>query len=79
MAVEAENERQKDSWYMMAHFTSILLTPHLRKGRSIKPEMLIPEAFLYEKRKMTKEDARNELEGIKIFIFNMKISIRVEA
>lgn len=64
-AAEAENERQKDSWYMMAHFTSILLTPHLKKGRSIKPEMLIPEAFLYRKEKMTKEKAMKELEGIK--------------
>lgn len=50
---------------MMAHFTSILLTPHLKRGRRIDPEMLIPEEFLYKKEKMTKEEARKELDGIK--------------
>ena len=64
-AVEADNERRKDSWYMMAHFTSILLTPHLKKGHSVRPDMLIPEAFRHRKEKMTREKARKELEGIK--------------
>lgn len=65
MAAEVENERRKDLWYMMAHFTSILLLPHVRRGRRIKPEMLIPDVFLPRKERMTKKEARKELEGIK--------------
>ena len=65
MAAEVENERRKDLWYMMAHFTSILLTPHLKRGRRISPEMLIPEVFRYKNKEMTREEARKELDGIK--------------
>lgn len=65
IAVEAENERQKDLWYMGAYFVSHLLAPHLKKGRSIKPEMLIPKVFRHGKGEMTKKDAKKELKDIK--------------
>lgn len=50
---------------MGAYFVSHLLAPHLKKGRSIRPEMLIPEVFRHGKGKMTKKDAKKELKDIK--------------
>ncbi len=42
-AVEAENEREKERWFRDAWFASLLLRPHLRKGRALDPMDLMPK------------------------------------
>ena len=49
----------------MAWFTSYLLQPHLKRGRTIDPEKLLPESMRRRKRAMTKEEARRELDELK--------------
>lgn len=63
--VEAHNEREKAEWMKLAWFTSILLSPHLKRGRSIAPEKLLPELFREKKDRKTKEEAKQELAEIK--------------
>ena len=45
-AVAAENEREKEQWYRLAWFTSLLLRPHLRKGRSLDPQDIMPKLLM---------------------------------
>lgn len=49
----------------MAWFTAILLSPHTKRGHMIDPEKLLPESMRKEKRAMTKDEVKCELEEIK--------------
>jgi hypothetical protein len=57
--------REKAEWYRLAWFTSYLLQPHMKRGRMIDPETLLPKSMRSRKKSRTKDEARKELEEIK--------------
>ena len=69
LAVEARNEREeareKAEWYRLAWFTSYLLQPYIKRGRTIDPETLLPKSMRRKMKPRTKDEVRRELEEIK--------------
>lgn len=65
-AVAAENEREKERWYRLAWFTSLLLRPHLRRGRSIDPEDIMPKLLTSGATEpRTKGERKRELRALR--------------
>jgi len=60
-----EEKREKAEWYKLAWFVSYLLQPHMKRGRTIDPERLLPESMRRRKKSRTKEEARRELRELK--------------
>ena len=69
LAVEAqaeqEKEREKAEWYKLAWFVSYLLRPYVKRGRTIDPDMLLPESMRKKRKPRTKEEAQKELRELK--------------
>jgi len=43
---EGARQRSKEEWYRTAWLVSYLLKPHLKKGKKVTPESLLPKGFL---------------------------------
>lgn len=53
---EAHNEKERTSWEQTRWLASILISPHIKKGRNIKPQDLM--RFPWEKQKTKRKDAK---------------------
>ena len=55
---KAEEAKSRDEWERIRWQTSVLLSPHMKKGSKLKPKDLITFPWEESKRpKMTKEEA----------------------
>ena len=62
----AENDREKERWFRLAWFTSLLLRPHLRRGRSLDPLDLMPKILSAEGAgPRTKAERMKELRALR--------------
>ena len=56
----------KEQWYRLAWFTSLLLRPHLRKGRSLDPQDIMPKLLTSDAAgSKTKAEKKRELQALR--------------
>jgi len=61
--VEAFNEKERREWRRVAWLAAAIISA--LAGKSISPKKLLPAAFESEQRKMSREEAREELKKLK--------------
>jgi len=61
---EREYERERAEWIRQAWFTSILLAPY-NNGRAVDFNDLLPECFQMERKEISQEEIKTELEALK--------------
>jgi hypothetical protein len=63
IVAEALSERERREWQRFAWLGAIFINCFSKK--KVRPQDLVPEAFERERRRVTKEEAKRELEDLK--------------